>query len=78
MDLTVHLDHETDRQLQARARELGETPDTLVATAVREWLARFRHPRWPDAVRDYEGLPDMPPFEEGRKAMPSPPIDPLA
>ena len=50
----------------------------MIRQAVMEWLARRKQPQWPAEVMDFQGLPDLPPFEAGRDTLKPPATDPLA
>jgi hypothetical protein len=78
MHFNVYIDDQTGQKLTEAAKQCGETRNALIRTAVREWLARRTTSQWPEVVRDFEGMPDMPPFEEGRDRLKPPMADPLA
>jgi hypothetical protein len=78
MHFNIYLDDQTGRELAAAAQETGETRNALIRQAVQEWLDRHGKTEWPEAVRGFEGLPEMPPFEENRIQLKPPARDPLA
>lgn len=78
MHFNVYIDDQTGQQLNAAARQQGQTRNALIRAAVRDWLARQTQPKWPDEVLDFQGMADMPPFETGREQLKPPTIDPLA
>jgi len=78
MHFNVYFDDVTGQRLTAVAQQVGESRNALIRQAVSEWLARHEQPQWPDAVMDFKGLPDMPPFEAGRERLNPPTDDPLA
>jgi predicted transcriptional regulator len=78
MHFNIYLDDETGKQLNAVAKQSGQTRNALIREAIKEWLARHARPQWPEAVMAFEGVPDMPPFEAGRKQLKPPADDPLA
>ena len=78
MHFNIYLDDETGEQLNQAAARAGESRNALIRRAVGEWLKREGRPGWPDAVLGFRGLPDVPPFEAGRKDLEPPADDPLA
>lgn len=78
MHFNVYLDDSTGQQLNAMAQQVGESRNALIRKAISEWLARQSQPQWPQAVLDFQGMPDMPPFEAGRDQLNAPVDDPLA
>jgi hypothetical protein len=56
---------------------VGESRNALIRQAVAEWLSRHGKPSWPDEVLAFEGIGDMPPFEEGGASLKLPAADPL-
>jgi hypothetical protein len=78
MHFNVYIDDQTGQQLNATAEQSGQTRNALIREAVREWLAHRNKPQWPEAVMDFTGMPDMPPFETGRDQLKPPSADPLA
>jgi hypothetical protein len=78
MNFNIYLDDETGQRLKQAAKDAGETRNAMIRRAVSEWLAHRDSPRWPDALLDFQGLPEMPPFEAGRDHLPAPASDPLA
>ena len=78
MHFNVYIDDATGRALNQAAEQEGETRNALIRKAVREWLARQGKPQWPDAVLGFEGVANMPPFEDNRNKLGPPADDPLA
>lgn len=78
MHFNVYIDDETGQQLNQTAKQTGETRNALIRKAVSAWLQRQAPAQWPDTVLDFEGMPDMVPFETTRKQLKAPPADPLA
>ncbi len=78
VNFNIYLDDVTGRKLAAEAKNIGETRNALIRTAVREWLARQGTAQWPDEVLSFTGLAGTPPFEAGRDQLKPPAADPLA
>lgn len=78
MNFNIYLDDRTGQQLVIAAEQTGETKNALIRQAVREWLARYNQPAWPEEVLSFNGVMDMPPFESGRNHLDTPDVDPLA
>lgn len=78
MNFNIYLDDRTGQQLVIAAERTGETKNALIRQAVREWLARYNQPAWPEEVLSFNGVMDMPPFESGRNHLEAPAVDPLA
>jgi hypothetical protein len=68
MKFNFSLDDKTANELDRTARKLGETSSDLICKAVREWLDKKADGRssWPALILEWEGVPDMPPFESHR------------
>ena len=77
MNFNLYLDDKTGEQLNRAAERSGQSRNALIRQAVLEWLARGRQPQWPAAVMDFEGLPDLPPFEASRSKLKPPAAEPL-
>lgn len=78
MHFNIYLDDQTGLQLNAAAEQQGESRNALIRRAVGEWLARRGQPQWPAEVLAFNGLAEMPPFEDGRELLAAPAADPLA
>jgi predicted transcriptional regulator len=78
MHFNVYFDDVTGQRLTAVAQQAGESRNALIRKAVSEWLARHAQPQWPEAVMDFQGIADMPPFEAERDRLKPPVEDPLA
>lgn len=78
MHFNIYLDDATGQQLNAVAKQVGETRNALIREAVKEWLNRHACPQWPDAVMEFQGEPGLQPFEAARELMKPPADDPLA
>jgi predicted transcriptional regulator len=78
MHFNIYLDDMTGQQLNAMAQQTGESRNALIRKAVSEWLAHQSQPQWPDAVANFKGMADVPPFEASRNRLPPPMEDPLA
>lgn len=78
MNFNIYLDETTGNQLSHFAEQAGESRNAIIRKAVTAWLERMSHPTWPDSVLNFSGIPDIPPFEQGRGQLTPPPADPLA
>jgi hypothetical protein len=78
MHFNIYLDDETGEQLNAAAARAGESRNALIRRAVGEWLQRRGEPQWPDEVLGFQGISEMPPFEDARRELQPPVADPLA
>lgn len=68
MNFNLYLDDETGKQLDQAAKSLGETRSGLIRKALREWLDKktLGSPGWPRLVLEWQGAPDLSPFESHR------------
>jgi Arc/MetJ-type ribon-helix-helix transcriptional regulator len=65
--ITIYLKEWLVDALDRSAREIGRSRSALVREAVEQWLARrSERAGWPTSVRDWQGVPDFPPFEAAR------------
>jgi hypothetical protein len=71
MKFNLHLDDQTAKELDRTAKELGETRSGLIRKALREWLDKqaLGNPGWPLSILEWQGVPDMPPFESHRNKL---------
>jgi len=78
MNINIHFDDKTAKQLNAAAVKQGESRDALIHKAVNEWLARNSASQWPEEVLTFKGMSDIPLFEASRDKFTLPVADPLA
>ena len=74
MNFNLYLDDEIGRQLDQTAKRLGETRSGLIRKALREWLDKrtLGSPGWPRLILEWQGAPDVPPFESHRDELLAP------
>ena len=65
MIFDFYLDEQTAGELDRTAQELGKTRNELIGKVLREWLDKktLGSPGWPSLILEWQGAPDMPPFE---------------
>lgn len=78
MHFNIYLDDTTGQQLNAMAQQTGQSRNALIRKAIGEWLAQQSQPQWPEAVMNFKGMADVPPFEASRHRLKPPAEDPLA
>lgn len=68
MNFNLYLDDKTAHELDLTAKLLGETRSGLIRKVVSEWLDKMAHGihGWPSLILEWQGAPDMPPFESHR------------
>jgi Arc/MetJ-type ribon-helix-helix transcriptional regulator len=80
MNFDLHLDDQIANELDQTAQKLGQTRSELIRQALREWLDNkaLGSPGWPALILEWEGVPDMPPFESHRAELrePGPHVQP--
>jgi predicted transcriptional regulator len=79
MHFNLYLDDSLAKELDKTAKRLGASRSGLIRQAVREWLdkGRLGAPTWPQAVLEWRGVEDFPPFEDSRRELRAPPERPL-
>jgi Ribbon-helix-helix protein, copG family len=77
VNFNLYLDDKTAQELDRTAKKLGETRSGLIRKALREWLDKkaLGSPGWPSPILEWQGIPDMPPFESYRDELLTPPED---
>jgi hypothetical protein len=77
VNFNLYLDAQTAKELDKTAKKLGETRSGLIRKALREWLDKkvLGSPAWPLVVLEWQGDPEMPPFESYRDELRPPPIE---
>lgn len=78
MNFNIYLDDETGQQLTLAAQDAGENRNAVIRRAVSEWLARHAQPQWPEAILNFQGIPEFTAFETSRNQLTPPAADPLA
>lgn len=78
MHFNIYLDDMTGQQLNAMAKRMGESRNALIRKAVSEWITHQSQPHWPEAVANFKGMANAPPFEANRDRLKPPVDDPLA
>ena len=80
MNFNLYLDDQTAKELDRTAKKLGETRSGLIRKALREWLDKkaLGSPGWPRSILEWQGVPDMTPFESYRGELVAPSEDALA
>jgi len=68
VNFNLYLDDQTAKELDRTAKKLGETRSGLIRKALREWLDKktLGSPGWPRLILEWQGAPDMKPFESYR------------
>ena len=68
VNFNLYLDDATAKELDQTAETLGETRSGLIRKALREWLDKKRlgSQGWPALILEWQGIPDMRPFESYR------------
>lgn len=71
MNFNLYLDDKTAGELGRMAKTLGETRSGLIRKALREWLDKnaLGSPGWPSLILEWQGAPDIPPFESYRREL---------
>ena len=74
MNFNLYLDDQTAKELDRTAKKLGESRSGLIRKALREWLDKktLGSPGWPMLILEWQGVPDMPPFESYRDELLAP------
>jgi hypothetical protein len=74
MNFNLYLDDQTATELDRTAKKLGETRSGLIRKALREWLDKktLGSPGWPLPILEWQGVPEMPPFESYRDELLAP------
>ncbi len=68
MYFNLYLDDQTTKESDQTAEELGESRSGWICKALREWLDKrtLGSLGWPSLILEWQGVPDMPPFESYR------------
>lgn len=78
MNFSIHIDDPLARTLDALARQSGKTRNALIREALRVFVARFGKTQWPTQVKALAGAdPALVPFEDSRRELTTPLVDPL-
>jgi len=67
MIFSVHLDDATAARLKREAVRRKKTRNGAVVEAVKAWLEAGQRTTWPTDLLDWEGAPELTPFERHRK-----------
>ena len=66
VNFSIHLDDHTSSALKKVAAKQGRTRNSIIAEAVRRWLAQADRTQWPKELLEWQGDPALPPFESHR------------
>lgn len=78
MPVSIHLDEETLKGLDAVAKASGMSRSSIVRDAVRQWLERNGRSNWKELVQTLAGsLEDFGGFESNRDDLLEPDANPL-
>ncbi len=74
MNVRFYLNDRIAAELDKAAKLQGQSRSDLLRTVLREWLDLMDRGnlRWPDAVLEWSGDPNVPPFESYRGELLSP------
>jgi predicted transcriptional regulator len=76
MNFSLHLNDELVHRLNAVAQATGRSRNALIREAVEEWLQRRARGQWPEEVLEFQGIPELVPFEHARAEL-LPPAEPF-
>jgi len=68
MNISTYLPGELLEAIDHLAKQQHASRSAIIREAIESHLARYRAGAWPDAVMDWRGDPDFPPFEATRGA----------
>lgn len=66
MNFSIHIDDVTARRLKEEAARRRQTRNAVITLAVKQWLEREQHTEWPIDLLQFEGVPQLQPFESHR------------
>jgi metal-responsive CopG/Arc/MetJ family transcriptional regulator len=78
MNVNIYLEDSLAESLAKEAESLGESRNSLIRLAIREWLAQKRTKQWPHLIRTFKGISSFPAFEDYRSELTPPKEDPFA
>ena len=78
MNFNIYLDEETGKRLTRATQASHQSRNALIREAINLWLESHGAKHWPDAVLDFQGVPDYPLFESTRQELKPIQDDPLA
>jgi len=78
MNFNVYVDKLTTARLERLAKTRRVSRNALVREALARLLDQDIRSDWPDTVFEFNGISDMPPFEDARRGLKGPHGDPFA
>lgn len=78
MNFNVYVDKLTTARLERLAKARRVSRNALIREALARLVDQDIRADWPDTVLGFNGIPDMPPFEDTRRVLKAPHGDPFA
>ncbi len=74
MNFNIYIEDELGQKLENICQLTGKKRNTLIREAILSWLSQYPIPQWPESIQNFEGEPDIIPFESYRTEL-LPPTD---
>ncbi|MHB1544318.1 MAG: ribbon-helix-helix domain-containing protein [Gammaproteobacteria bacterium] len=78
MNFNVYIDKQATARLERLAKARRVSRNALIREALARLLDQDIRGDWPNVVLDFNGISDMPPFEDTRRGLKAPHVDPFA
>lgn len=77
MDVLLHLDNELSSQVKSIAKYNGKSIDTFILKVLESYILNIENKTWKQEIIDFQGFPDLTPFESYRNELLEPKDDPF-
>lgn len=78
MNLNIYIEDELGQEIKHLAKKLGQSRNSIVREALKEWVNHHGIAAWPESVLKFSGVSDVTAFEEHRTVLKPPKKDPFA
>lgn len=72
MNFNLYLDDELGQKLESICQLTGKKRNTLIREALEAWLSQYPISKWPTSIQEFQGVPQMIPFESYRDELNEP------
>jgi hypothetical protein len=77
MDVLLHLNNELSSQVKSIAKYNGKSIDTFILKVLENYVSNIENKIWKQEIINFQGVPDLIPFENYRNELLEPKDDPF-
>jgi len=77
MDVLLHLNNELSSRVKSIAKYNGKSIDTFILKVLENYVSNIESKTWKQEIIDFQGFPNLIPFESYRNELLEPKDDPF-